>query len=118
MYRQKSKVTKYYNPFQGLFELLPQLQYGKLPNGQVGYTTDTETLQAIHDYAEASNEELLSCLPSLGTILATAADNTDMGISAEDITQIGWLVRNLGNLLIVCKVIKENTGYELQNRNI
>lgn len=110
------KLQNIGNPFQALFELLPQLQYAKLPNGQPGYVTETDILQAIHDHAEESNEELLRSLPSLGTILATAADNTDMGLSTQDIAQIGWLIQSLGHLLIACNGVKENTRYELLKR--
>lgn len=113
-----TKFQSIENPFIKLFELLPQLQYGLLENGQYSYKLDTSTLTAIHQSAEQSVEEILMNLPSLGTLLATAADNTEMGLLPQDINQIGWLLNSLSHILIACHKVKEGTAYELSKRKV
>jgi|GEM_PF-2333870 len=98
------------SPFIKLFELLPQLAPKGLPNPHIGLLKD------LHHHAENGVEEILMSLPSLGILLATAADNTEMGLLPQDVSQIGWLIHSLSHMLIACNNLKENMGYELAKR--
>lgn len=104
------------NPFVRLFELLPQFHQGKLPNGDYGYLTDTDTLQLLNQLAENTVDEIHTSLPTLGALVAAAAGNVDTGLALDEVETIGWLIRLLGNLLIACNNIKENSGFELIKR--
>jgi len=104
-------------PFTELFALLPQLQRN-ISGNNISYETDTPTLEAIHLHAGNAVCLLLNSIQSLGVLLATAADNKDMGLSLSEVSQIGWLVQAIGNMLSGCYVLEADVGAELARRGI
>ena len=105
------------HPFSELFTLLPRLKR-EISGHEVSYRTDTNTLKAIYQHAENATDLLLSSLQSLGTLLATAADNRNMGLAELDISNIGWLFRAIGSLLSSCYVLQGDVSLELIKRGI
>lgn len=105
------------HPFTQLFELLPKLQRD-ISGNYVSYKTDTNTLKAIYQHAEDATCTLLASIQSLGIVLATAADNKDMGLSLDDVSSIGWLFQSIGDLLGSCHITRDNITEELIRRGI
>lgn len=105
------------HPFSELFTLLPKLEREILGN-EVSYRSDTNTLKAIHQHTNNATDLLLGSIQSLGTLLATAADNGSMGLTVPDICNIGWLFRAIGNLLSSCYVLQADINAELIKRGI
>ena len=104
--------------FSELFALLPKLQAKATANGDLNYSTDTNTLKAIYHHADDASVALLSGLQSLGVLLATAADNQDMGLSLGEVSAVGWLIRGIGDLLTSCTNTKDELSDELFRRGV
>jgi len=103
-------------PFSELFALLPKLQR-QISGNTVTYDTDTDILRAVYQHADNATYQLLDSIQSLGTLLATAADNEDMGLAATNICSIGWLFRAIGNMLGSCYLLQADVGAELSRRD-
>ncbi len=105
------------HPFSELFALLPKLER-EISGHEVNYRTDTNTLKAVHQHTDNATNLLLGSIQSLGTLLAAAADNGNMGLAVPDICNIGWLFRVIGNLLSSCYVLQADIDAELVKRGV
>lgn len=88
-------------PFTEIFQLLPKLSNYA---GSIKFLSPEELniFHAIQEHAETASHTLISGIQSLGILLATAADNKDMGLGQADVMAIGWLLQSLGELLENC----------------
>ena len=52
-------------------------------------------------------------ISGIGNLLACAASNTDAGLSASAVTDIGWLLESLGTLISKLSDINTDTDFQL-----
>jgi hypothetical protein len=96
-------------PFTEIFQLLRQLP--SVSKSITSYSDDELNIaNALQQHAETASQTIISGIQSLGVILATAADNQDMGLGQNDVMAIGWLLNSLGELLENCHTYsRQNT---------
>lgn len=87
-------------PFSELFELLLQFKKDAQP----------EILQAIEVHSKNAVYLLTTGMQSLGVLLATAVEQDGIKIAKRDISNIGWLVVGLSDLLGSCILMREEVS--------
>jgi len=107
--KENNQESAFQNPehaFTELFKLLPQLHT----------TQNTEVLKAIITHASNSLESILGYSQSLGSILAIAVQEQEIGADREELADGGWLIGMLSNMAKGCCQIKTMAEFELAKR--
>lgn len=103
-------------PYTALFDLLPRLTKGKRADHQLGYgyTCETDMLKAAASHTDNSVKALTTCMQSLGTVVHQAATTGEL--DAGDMANMGWLMRELTNLIEACDFLRGEAEFELAER--
>lgn len=97
------------NPIRALFNIFTQHDDIKQNSNEVLTLINLQSTNAL--------EHLHSSIGMLGKFLLTGAQDKELGIlQEEDIVDMAWHIRSLGELCSQILAIKENASLELENR--
>lgn len=83
-----------------------------LPNYEAIQKMDAEQLTRAKDAAFHSVGTLALGISGIGNLLACTASNNETGLSADAVTDVGWMLESLGGLLTSLS----DTGFSMADR--
>lgn len=85
-----------------------------LPNYEDLQRMDAKRLDKAGRLAGGQVATLALGISGIGSLLACTASNDDTGLSESAVTNVGWMLESLGNLICGLSDLEENAAYRLK----